>query len=81
MLKNPKLGDLVETRNQNKIGRIIEINTYWGWLFVKFTDGHRKEYTLNKGKCQGLRKLNSEEIADYFLKLESMGLTDSWSEQ
>lgn len=74
----PEVGDYVETRGSFRVGKVIKVNIYWGWYQVEFDDKVRKIFNIYKGANSSVRRITAEERADRFLKLESVGLTDSW---
>lgn len=80
MLRNPVVGDLVETVHSEKRGKITKVNDHWGWILVEFFDGTKREYGLTNKCNESLRRLNSVEKADLYLDLENAGITDSWRE-
>lgn len=77
MITNPKVGDYVASMKTNDMGKVIDVDNYWGWLRVKYPNKTYKYTILNKG-CTALRRCSKEEVADYFLNLENSGITDSW---
>jgi hypothetical protein len=81
-IKNPVVGDLVESTYNYKLGKVIEIDNQFGWFSIKYFDtGKIKRYSINTyGENSSFRRLRDEERADFFLKLENAGLTDYWKE-
>jgi len=80
MLKDPVVGDHVQSCRTRQLGKVIEVNNQWGWFKVKFLSGRVTEYRMNNDGTDALNKVDAEKIADYYLGLENSQLTDSWNE-
>lgn len=77
---DPKVNDIIESTYNYKIAKIIEVNQQFGWFVVEyFEDNHKKRHTLSAYGTQGFRLLRKEELADFYLQCENLGITDSWS--
>lgn len=70
----------VRNKNNNKLGKVIEVNKKWKWMSVKYEDGTTFKYNDDTAK-RDLILMTQEERADYYLKMESAGITDYWSEE
>jgi hypothetical protein len=79
-LKDPIVGDYVESYTTRVIGKVTVVNDYWGWFKVKFLNGKTSEFRIHNSGTQVLRRVSKEELADHFLKLENSGVTDYWNE-
>lgn len=77
MLKNPQLNDLVLRKNNPEVGKVIFVDNYWGRVVVDYGSVKVDYVSWNKG-IESLRRLSQEERADYFLHLESTGVSDNW---
>ena len=75
----PKLDDLVYAKNTDQVGKIIELNTKWGWAVVSFSDGTKKRYNSYR-EIGSLIRITKEQWADLVLAKEKYGLTDFWRE-
>ena len=79
-LKDPVVGDYVESYSTRVLGRVTEVNNKFGWFKVLFLNGRVFEYRMGNRDNQALRKVDAEKVADYYLGLENSQLTDSWNE-
>lgn len=77
MLIDPKVNDYVITKHKGHVGRVIEVNKKWGWFKVDFGRNRIREYS---DTSDSLYRMTSELRADFLLKMENAGLTDSWAE-
>ena len=82
-----KIDDIVANRITHRTGRIIEINTKYGWFRVRYDDGFIKEYRYHGNREDlGVYKLTPQELneykkiqrADELLRKENAGITDHW---
>lgn len=80
MLLQPQVGDIVENVTTKKRGKISQVNTKWGWFSGKYLDGTNFEYRIGNTPHKSVRKLTGEELADFYLTMETMGILDSWQE-
>jgi hypothetical protein len=64
----------------DKIGEVIEVNDRFGWILVRYSDGHKKEYQANDELAlkRVILPMTAEELADYYLESENNGITDYW---
>lgn len=79
-IKDPVVGDIVESTYNYKIAKVIEVNKQFGWFVVEyFGDGYKRRHNMTvSGTSSMFRRLREEERADFFLKLENAGITDFW---
>jgi hypothetical protein len=75
-----KKNDLVINTRKGWPGKVIEVNTRFGWFTVDYFDGKPKEYRMHDNNTQSVRIMTPEEKADFFLAQEAMGLSDNWRE-
>lgn len=71
--------DLIKHKTSGRIGKVVDINRFFGWVKVQYIDGHCKHYTVTSTQ-RSIRKLNKEELADFRLKQETLGITNNWGE-
>lgn len=79
-LSKPVVHEYVKD-SKRKIGKIIAVDNYWGWLTVEYANKVSKEYSLLNGTNSTLTKLTKEEYADYLLNREKTGIDDYWFEE
>ncbi len=80
MIENLKVGDLLEHKHTYEVCRVYEINNQFGWYVVKYLDGRTKRYGNVGVAHQTFTRLDQEQKANFYLKLENIGLTDFWRE-
>jgi hypothetical protein len=80
MLRDPKVGEIVQATHTEKYGKVVIVEIYWGWFRVRFLDGKSRDFRLNNGKNDYLKRVTIRQRYDYYEQLQTYGLSldTSW---
>jgi hypothetical protein len=59
----PSVKEFVQIKTTGKIGKVIEVNMYWGWCKVEFEDGKIKHYNFDSRGNTTIKKWEPEIVA------------------
>lgn len=57
-----KVGDKVRLRNSKRVGRVIEVNYFYGWFVVQWDDGGKREYNYYNGITERIRIIDDSSV-------------------
>lgn len=80
MLKDVSPGDFIRSIRTLKVHKVKAVDNYYGWFSIFVPKSKPRILRMGATGNAQFVKLTKEQVADYFLLQETLGLTDHWRE-